>query len=121
MKKALGICGLLALTVLPADGGQALSVKVTPLKSFAPAMLRVLVRIGPNANNRSLALIADGENFYRSSEVPLAGNAAPKLIEFSWPSLPEGEYSILAVLSDAAGRERAVAHESVSVIPIDGQ
>lgn len=121
IKQALGICGLVVLMVWPADGGQALSVTVTPLKSFAPASVRVITRITPDAENRSLALIADGENFYRSSEIPLEGDHAPRLFDLLLPNLPGGEYRIVAVLTDTAGRERAVANQFVTVLGGDAR
>jgi hypothetical protein len=121
VKKAFGICGLLGLMVLPADGGQGLSVKVSPVKSFAPSSLRVIARIEPSITNRSLTLIADGENFYRSSAFPLEGDQAPKIIDMQFPNLPSGEYRIVAVVTDAGGHERAVAHDAATVLSVDGQ
>jgi hypothetical protein len=121
VKKAFGICGLLGVMVLPADGGQGLSVRVSPAKSFAPSSLRVIARIEPSITNRSLTLIADGENFYRSSAIPLEGDQAPKIVDMQFPNLPSGEYRIVAVVTDAAGHERAVAHDAATVLSLDGQ
>jgi hypothetical protein len=45
--------------------------------SFAPAVLRVRVSIEPSAANRSLEVIADGDHFYRSSEIQLEGDHSP--------------------------------------------
>jgi hypothetical protein len=120
MKKALGICALMALTALPVNGGEGITVRVTPATSFAPGHLLVRARIEPNAANRSLAIIADGESFYRSSEIPLDGDGAPKIVEMRYPGLPGGEYEIYAVLMDSSGRERAVAHQQATVLSIDG-
>ena len=116
MKKVLGICGLIALAVLPANGGQTVTLKVTPEKSFAPASVVIRARIEPSAGNRALAIIADGENFYRSSEIPLEGEQAPKTFELSLKDLPGGEYGIYAVLLDASGRERGRAYQEASVL-----
>ena len=121
MKKVLGVCGLVAMTVLPANGGQRLTLAVTPTRSFAPANLRVRVLIDPSVNNRSLAIVADGENFYRSSEIPLEGDRAPKIIDMALPSVPGGDYEIRALLMDASGGQRALAHESVTVLAPFGQ
>jgi hypothetical protein len=121
MKKAFAICGLIGLTVLPVDGGQRISIAVSPAKAFAPATLRVRARIEPNEANRSLSLIADGENFYRSSAIPLDGDQAPRIVELWFPNVPGGEYEVLAVLTDSTGRDRAVARESVSILSSGGQ
>jgi len=107
--------------VLPVSGDQRLSVNVAPAGSFAPANLRVRVRIDPSLDNRSLVIVADGENFYRSSEMPLQGDQAPRIIELWLPNVPGGEYAVYAALRDASGHERAVARESATVLPQFGQ
>jgi len=121
VKKVLGICGLVALTALPVTGRDAVTITVSPARAFAPATLRVIVRIEPNATNRSLTIVADGENFFRSSEVSLDGDQAPKIIQMPFPSVPGGQYDVYAVLKDASGRERATAHEQVAIFSVEGQ
>src|SRR5258707_1151683 len=81
MKTGLGICGLIVLTVLPVDGEGPLRVAVTPIHSFAPATVTIRARIEPSADNRTLAIVADGDDFYRSSEIPLDGDRAPKIVD----------------------------------------
>ena len=121
MKKALVICGLVGLTALTVNGREAVTITVSPAHAFAPATLRVVVRIEPDATNRSLTIVADGENFFRSSEVSLEGAQAPKIIQMPFPSVPGGQYEVYAVLKDASGRERATAHERVSIFSTDAQ
>lgn len=121
MKRMLCICGLIGLTVLPVDGGPGIGLKVTPAKSIAPATLRLITRIEPSAQNRALMIVADGEDFYRSSVIPLDGEQAPKILEMTYPDLPGGEYEISALLIDASGHQRAVAHEGASVIGFGGR
>jgi hypothetical protein len=74
MRNQFGMCGLIVLTVLPANGAEPLTLEVTPMQSFAPTTLRVRARIEPSAANRTLTIIADGPEFYRSSEVQLDGD-----------------------------------------------
>jgi hypothetical protein len=112
----LGIGGLIALTVMPIHGTQTVTLKVTPAKSFAPASVMIRARIEPSDANRALAIIADGENFYRSSEIPLEGEQAPKTFEFMLKNVPGGEYGVYAVLLDASGRERGRAYQVASVL-----
>ena len=121
MKKALAICGLIGLTALTVNGREAVTITVSPAHAFAPATLRVVVRIEPNATNRSLTIVADGENFFRSSEVSLDGDQAPKIIQMPFASVPGGQYDVYAVLKDASGRERATVHERVAIFSTDGQ
>jgi hypothetical protein len=94
---------------------------VTPAQSFAPATVRIRARIEPSAENRILAIVADGEDFYTSSEIPLDGDQAPKTIDVRLPNLPGGEYDVYAVLRDASGHERAVVRQPARVLSIDGR
>jgi hypothetical protein len=120
MKTGLGICGLIVLTVLPVDGEGPLRVAVTPIHSFAPATVTIRARIEPSAENRMLAIVADGDDFYRSSEIQLDGVHAPKIVELRFSNLPGGVYQISAVLADGAGRQRAIVRQSVNVIAMAG-
>ena len=120
MRTALGICGVIVLTVLPVDGREPLTLAVTPAQSFAPAHMRIRARIEPNAENRTLAVVADGDDFYRSSEIQLDGEHAPRTVELRFSDLPGGEYEVYAVLMDAAGRERARVRQSARVISAFG-
>jgi len=118
MRNLFGICGLVVLTVLPVNGGQPITLRVTPLQSFAPATVRVTARIEPSAANRALTIVADGSEFYRSSEFPLEGDQAPKTFELFFPNLPGGEYEVYAYLMDSLGQRRAIARQSARVIPV---
>jgi len=62
-------------------------------------------------------IVADGEDFYRSSELPLQVDQAPRIIELWLPNVPGGEYAVYAALRDASGHERAVTRESATVLP----
>jgi hypothetical protein len=120
MKTALGICAAIVLTVLPVDGGEPLALAVTPAQSFAPGFVRIRARIEPNAENRLLTIVADGADFYRSSEIQLDGDQAPKAVEVRFADLPGGEYEVYAALTDASGRQRAVARQPARVISMLG-
>jgi hypothetical protein len=117
----MGICGFVVLTALPVTGRDAVAITVSPAQGYAPARLRVVARIEPNAANRSLTIVADGANLYRSSELSLEGDRAPKIIEMPIPDVPGGQYDVYAVLRDVSGRQRATAHQTVTILGVDGQ
>ena len=73
MKTALRVCGVIALTVTPVDGSERLPLTITPTQAFAPAAMRIRARIEPNADNRVFAIVADGNEFYRRSDIQLDG------------------------------------------------
>jgi hypothetical protein len=115
MKKIL-VIGCVMLFAAPTSGNQSLTLNVTPAKSFAPAVVRIRARVEPNADNRRLSVVADGPSMYRSSEIPLDGADAPRMVELSFAGLPGGDYEISVVLTDASGHSRATAREAVEVL-----
>jgi hypothetical protein len=114
------LCGLCMAVALPVSGGDQMSMTVTPAQAFAPSPLRVRVRVEPHAENRSLTIVADSGNFYRSSEIPLEGDRAPRTIELEFRSVPEGEYDIFGIVRDSTGRQRSVARRFARVLSVGG-
>jgi hypothetical protein len=102
------------------DAGECLKMKVSPQQALAPVNLRVSVRIEPNADNRALMIVADGSEFFRSSEIPLEGDRAPRVFYVEYPNVPSGDYDVTSVLVNSMGRERATVHQTAHVVPIGG-
>jgi hypothetical protein len=122
MRRVLAVCGLIVTAVLPVDGLEPLTIAVSPAFAFAPATVRVRARIEPNADNRRLTIVADGVAFYRSSEIQIDGEQAPRTFELSFRDMPGGEYEVYAILTDTAGRQRAIARQATRVMSqFDGQ
>jgi hypothetical protein len=121
MIKTSLVLSTLLLTSISASGGEQLKIAVSPAYSFAPSDLRIRVRVPPNAQNRALAVAAESGEFYRSSQVQLDGDHAPATITFEFRGVPGGDYEVSGVLIDTMGRQRAIDHQSVAVIPVSGQ
>ena len=98
-----------------------MTMTVTPAQALAPSPLRVRVRIEPSAENRSLTVSADSGGFYRSSEIQLDGERAPKTIEVEFREVPEGDYDILGVVRDSVGHQRFASRRSANVIGSGGR
>jgi hypothetical protein len=111
------LTAIFALTAMSVSGGEQLRLAVSPAQSFAPSNLNIRARLVPSAENRSLTIIVESEDFYRSSEVPLEGDCAPAMITFEFRGVPGGEYLVSGVLTDNAGHRRAIAGQQVRVIP----
>jgi len=62
----------------------------------APATVAFIVAVEPGASNRALFVEADGEDFYRSSEVELDGEKEKRLHTIEFKSLPAGDYILRA-------------------------
>jgi hypothetical protein len=107
--------------ITAADAGECLSMNVSPRQALAPVNLRVSVRIEPNADNRVLMIVADSPEFYRSSQIQLEGDRAPKTFRIEYPNVPGGEYQITSVLVNSMGRERATVRQTANVVPLGGE
>ena len=110
---------VLALTLAAtaaADANQSLAVKVSPIVSFAPANLVIRTHVDPDADNRSLEVIAESGDFYRSSTIALDGDRAPQSTQFEFRSLPPGQYEVSVVVTGAGGRQRAISRAQATVV-----
>jgi hypothetical protein len=72
------IPALLLGFTLPAHAADSrLALRVSPSVAFAPANLLVRATVDVNAENRLLVIIAESDDFYRSSEITLDGTTRP--------------------------------------------
>jgi hypothetical protein len=100
----------------PMRASDRLALRVSPTVSFAPANLVVRTTILANEENRSIEVVAESEDFYRSSEMPLEGDRAPRTTSFEFRSLPTGSYQVRAILKGVSGRELASIVTQVNVV-----
>lgn len=110
---------LLALVIafsIPAYAGDRVSIRVSPAVGFAPANLFVRATVNANAENRTLEIIAESPEFYRSSEIALDGDQAPKVTLLQFKSLPSGYYEVRAVLKGVSGQEIASTATNVNIV-----
>jgi hypothetical protein len=110
---------MMALAIATTTGAGAterISIRVSPATSFAPAHLLIRTTVEPDADNRSIEIVADSEEFYRSSDVQLEGDRAPKTAVFEFRSLPPGEYRVTATVFSADGSRRGTARAHVIVV-----
>jgi hypothetical protein len=110
------ILGMTIAATAAAGAKQPLTVKITPAISFAPANLTIRTSVDPDFDNRSVEVVADSGEFYRSSSVTLDGDHAPKTTQFEFRSLPPGEYEVRVVVSGADGRPRATSYATAKVV-----
>ena len=96
--------------------GERLTIKVSPAVSFAPANLIVRTMIEADAKNRAIEIIAESEDFYRSSEIQLEGDKAPRTTIFEFRSMPSGTYDVKAILRGANREPIIYVHQQVNVI-----
>jgi len=113
---------LLCITAMPAGAGERerLTLRVSPAVAFAPANLVVRATVAADAQNRAVEIVAESQDFYRSSEIQLDGDRAPRTSLFEFRSLPSGTYEVKAVLRGSTGAELASVRQQVNVITNGG-
>ena len=68
---ALFLCGCLVGAVMPLDGGQPLTVRVSPAIAAEPAVLKVVAVVEADDRNRALEITAESDGYLRSSQIQL--------------------------------------------------
>ena len=116
MKVSACLTFIAILVAAGAGANDKLAIRVSPAVAFAPATLRVQTTIEADAANRSVEIIAESDDFYRSSEMQLDGEAAPRTTIFQLRSLPTGEYSVRAILRGPGGHEIAAVERKVNIV-----
>jgi hypothetical protein len=110
------LLALLLACTLPAHAVERVAIRVSPAVAFAPANLFVRATVDANSENRSLEIVAESPDFYRSSEITLDGDRAPRVTLLQFKSVPGGTYQVHAVLRGASGHEIAKTTTEVNVV-----
>lgn len=111
------VYGLVVMTwALPLGAGDRITMKVSPAVAFAPANLIIRTMIEANENNRTMEIIAESPEFYRSSEIQLDGAHAPRTTIFEFRSVPGGMYEVKATVRDRGRNTLASVRQQVNVI-----
>ena len=116
MKAGAWLTGIVALIAYGLDANDRLALRVSPAVAFAPANLSVRATIEADAANRSIEIVAESAEFYRSSEIQLDGDSAPRTTTFQFRSLPTGEYAVRGILRGQGGREITTVETRVNIV-----
>ena len=103
---------------LPLDGGQPLTMRVTPAMAPEPAIVRVTVIVEADDRNRSLEIAAWSDNYLRRSQIQLEGREARHVYEFEFRDVPHGRYEVRGLLTGTDGRRAEVTRLFMVVSPI---
>lgn len=85
-----------------------------------PATVRITVVIEPDEKNRLLRIEADGERFYRASELVLSGAGEARVHNVMFKNLPAGSYELRAGVF-SSDELRGMATEEVIVTGAGGR
>jgi len=117
MKARILLSGISMLLAVPLGvrTGDRLEMRVSPTVAIAPADLMVRTMVEANSANRSIEIVAESADFYRSSEIPLDGEKAARTAQFAFRNLPSGLYSVRAVLKGANAEQLAQTRQEINV------
>ena len=117
MNRAALTVGLLLVLAWPVSTTTPLVVRVAPQGiASAPASLSIYATVESDKDNRGLSVVAESQDYYRSSEFDLDGDRARRTNEIVFRSLPEGQYLVTVTLLGTRG-PRAVANRWFTVTP----
>ena len=110
---------VIGATVLPAS--DVVEIRMPGRYYAEPATVRIMIAVEPNSANRRLRVEADGDAYFRSSEITLEGEKEQRLHTMEFKNLPAGQYVVrAAVLS--SGDVRGLAQQVLTVgTPADFQ
>jgi hypothetical protein len=106
VRKTLFTAALLilsALTTVPSPAKEIIEIRMRGHFYAAPATVSVVIAVEPGERNRALLVEADGEDYYRASEIELDGEKEKRLHSIEFRSLPAGEYVLRAQVRSKTG------------------
>lgn len=112
--------GCIFLLGFSVHSGERLTMKVTPPVAVAPAGIMVRTIIEKSGENRALEVVAESATYFRSSEISLDADRAPRINEWVFQDLPVGRYEITATLIGERGA-RVSASRWFEAAPGPGQ
>jgi hypothetical protein len=104
------------LAVAPVGASDRVAVHASPRVAFAPADLNVMATIETSVDNRAIEIVAESEQFYRSSEIPLEGDRSARTAFVQFRALPSGTYVVRAVVRGTDGRPLATSATAVNIV-----
>jgi hypothetical protein len=87
---------LAAATVPPGHASEVVEIQLRGRYFAEPATVQITVAVEPDAQNRMLRIEADGERFFRASELALSGEEDKRLHNLVFKNLPAGAYTLRA-------------------------
>jgi len=99
-----------------ADAAHQMNLRVWPSVATAPATLLIYASIVQNEDNRRLRIVANSDDFSRSSEISLDGENSPKVLTFEYRELPSGSYDVRAYLIGRDGKTRDSVWVAVVIV-----
>ena len=114
----LFVSACLVAAAMPLDGGQPLTMRVTPAMAPEPAVVKVTAVVEADDRNRVLEIAASSESYFRSSQVQLEGRDARHVFDFEFRDVPHGRYQVIGTLIGTDGRRAEVTRVFMVLSPV---
>jgi hypothetical protein len=102
------IASLIAIALPASRASDVVEIHLRGHYFAEPATVQITVAVEPDAENRMLRIEADGDRYFRASELTLSGEQDKRLHGIEFKNLPAGNYVLRAeVLSRHAVRGQA--------------
>jgi hypothetical protein len=111
--KSIRVVFALALLAAPVNADERLQIRVGGIRQFAPADMLVQAIVERSADNRAIEVVAESDDFYRSSMMQLDGERAPRVMSVSFSQMPAGAYDVTVQVLAADGKVLASANRLV--------
>ena len=107
-----------SLVAVSGSASDLVEIRVNGHYFAEPATVEIVIAVEPDQANRTLRVEADGDRFFRSSEITLDGSSEKRLHTVEFRNLPAGSYEVRAeVLSTKDVRGMAVQDLEVMGTP----
>ena len=108
----------LSLIAVSGSANDLVQIRVNGHYFAEPATVEITVAVEPDQANHTLRIEADGDRYFRSSEITLEGSSEKRLHTVEFRNLPAGSYEVRAeVLSAKDVRGTAVQDVEVMGSP----
>jgi hypothetical protein len=87
---------MLASLMAIGNAGEVVQIRLRGHFFAEPATVQITVAVEPAADHRVLRIAADGERYFRASELTLEGEKGKRLHTVEFKNLPAGDYMLLA-------------------------
>ena len=111
---------IVAALTTAGSAGQVVELRLRGFYFSAPATVSMTVAIEPDDQNAMLRVEADGDRFYRSSELALSGASEKRIHSVEFKNLPEGSYTLRAEVRSKS-EVRGQATQELTVMGVGGQ
>ncbi len=115
MRTIAVVFGLALLATATIGGDERLKIHVSNSTKLAPAEILIQAIVEPESDNAALEVIAESEDFYRSSTLSLDGTHAPRVSSVCFRQMPAGFYEVIVRVLTTNGHEVARARDALTI------